>query len=64
MSLDLDAVGQVMYVRKGEVNSGNKAKVVRLENKLSIWYCGIVGKVINKSGSTKPMREAMSTDLF
>jgi hypothetical protein len=64
MSLDLDAVSQVMYVCEGEVNPGNEAKVVRLETKLSNWYHDVVEKVINKSGSKKPTREAMSADLF
>jgi hypothetical protein len=31
MSLALDLVGQIMHLHKGEVNVGDKAKVVRLE---------------------------------
>jgi hypothetical protein len=62
MSLNLDAVSQV--VCEGEVNPGNKAKVVRLETKRSNWYHNIVEKVINKYGSKKRTREAMFVDLL
>jgi hypothetical protein len=37
MSLDLDFLSQIMYLHEGEVNLGNEAKVVRLENKLANW---------------------------
>jgi hypothetical protein len=35
MRLDLDLFSQIMYLCKEEVNVGNEAKVVRLENKLA-----------------------------
>jgi hypothetical protein len=42
MSLDLDVVSQVFYLREGEVNPGDEAKVERLETKLSDWYRNVV----------------------
>ena len=64
MSLDLDVVSQVLYLREGEVNPGDEAKVVeRLETKLSDWYRDVVQKVgKNKSVSEKPKREDMLAD--
>ena len=44
MSLDLDLVSQIMYLREGEVNPGDEAKVARYEKKLSDWKRDVHGK--------------------
>jgi hypothetical protein len=63
MSLDLDVVSQVLYLREGEVNPGDEAKVERLETKLSDWYCNVVQKAgKNKYVSEKPKPEDMLAD--
>jgi hypothetical protein len=41
MSVDLNVVREVMYLRTGEVNPGDEVKVMRLERKLSDWYRNI-----------------------
>jgi hypothetical protein len=65
MSLDLDVVSQVLYLREGEVNPGDKAKVERLETRLSDWYRDVVQKVgKNKSVSEKPKQKDMLADSF
>jgi hypothetical protein len=59
MSVDLNVVREVMYLRTGEVNPGNEVRVMRLERKLSDWYCN----VCKEPGSEKPTREDMLADL-
>jgi hypothetical protein len=45
MSKELDLVSQVMYLREGEVEPGDEAKVERLERKLSDWKRDVVDRV-------------------
>jgi acylphosphatase len=43
MSLELDLVSQVMNLRDGEVNPGDKAKVERFESKMSDQKHDVIG---------------------
>jgi hypothetical protein len=58
MSLDLNLVSQIMYLREGEVNPGDEAKVVRYESQLSDWKRDVHGnsKII-------PTKEDMSSEM-
>jgi hypothetical protein len=59
MSVDLNVVREVMYLRTGEVHPGDEVRVMRLERKLSDWY----RDVCKEPGSEKPAREEMLADL-
>jgi hypothetical protein len=56
-SLKLDLVSQVMYIRNGEVNPGDEAKVERLESKMSDWKRYVIGDSKNFT------RDEISFDL-
>jgi hypothetical protein len=58
MSLELGLVSQVMYLREGEVNSGNEAKVARFESKMLDWKRDVI------TGSKNVLKEEMSADLY
>ena len=54
-SLDLCLVSQVMYLRDGEINPGDEAKVARLEKKIMDWKRDIVdNENQNYAESTEP----------
>ena len=63
MSLDLDLVSQVMYLADGDVNPGDKEKVVRFEAKLSDWKRDVVDRLMANSSKSLPTREDMSFDF-
>jgi hypothetical protein len=58
MSLELDLVSQVMYLRDGEVNSGDEAKVERLESKMSDWKRDVIGDSKNFTREEMSFRPA------
>jgi hypothetical protein len=60
MSEKLPLVSQVMYLRKGDVEPGDEAKVERLERKVSEWKRNVVrvGKKIPTSS-----REEMASNM-
>jgi hypothetical protein len=60
MSLDLDVVSQVIYLREGEVNAGDEDNVISYEKKLADWKRDVVDGQSNK----KPTREDMPSHFY
>ncbi len=60
MSLDLDVVSQIMYVREGEVEPGDEAKVARYERKLFDWK----RDVVVDHADNQPTAEDMSHEMI
>jgi hypothetical protein len=63
MSLDLDVVSQIMYLREGEINPGDEEKVIRFEKKISEWKQDILDKIVTKPGSSIPTKDDISSDF-
>jgi hypothetical protein len=57
MSQELGLVSQVVYLREGEVEPDDEAKVVRLERKLLNWK----GGVVDVEGKRMPMSSKADT---